>query len=269
MKDLFSNGFAAMGESSRKNRLVMRYKTNLKAFSSLLRSKKDMVRRSRVESRLFLSLGLVISLLMVITAFQWEFHDKVAVIDLTGNDRNSFDDLLDVPVTEQPPPPPPANQTIVNIIEVSNEEEIIEEIEIDFDIEVSEETIVQDVIYEAGDVIDLEEEKAEEVFTIVEEQPQPVDGIRAFYEFVTSELRYPDQARRLGVEGKVFVQFVVDTEGNLTKAQIAKGIGAGCDEEALRVIQMAPRWNPGKQRGRPVNVIRIIPIHFKLMQQTD
>ena len=264
MKDLFSSGFAGMGESTRKNQLKMRYTTDLKAFKSLLKSKKDKAKRTRVEAKLFRSLGLVISLLMVITAFQWKFADNGGVVDLSGNARDSFEDLLDVPVTEQPPPPPPAKQAIVNIVEVSDEEEIIEEIDVDFDIEVNEETTVQEVIYEATD-LDMEEEEAEEIFMIVEEQPEPIGGTAAFYKFVAEELDYPDQARRTGIEGKVFVQFVVDKEGNLTQPKIAKGIGGGCDEEALRVISKAPKWKPGKQRGKPVSVIRIIPIHFKLM----
>ena len=66
------------------------------------------------------------------------------------------------------------------------------------------------------------------------------------------------------IEGKVFVQFVVDKDGNLTNVQAIKGIGAGCDEEAVRVIAKAKRWSPGKQRGRPVKVRMILPITFKL-----
>ena len=71
----------------------------------------------------------------------------------------------------------------------------------------------------------------------------------------------------MGIEGKVFLQFIVDKQGNLTQIIVAKGIGGGCDEEALRVISLAPKWRPGKQRGKPVSVIRIIPIHFKLIDQ--
>jgi protein TonB len=68
----------------------------------------------------------------------------------------------------------------------------------------------------------------------------------------------------MGVEGKVFVQFVVDKDGTLTDIKAVKGIGAGCDEEAVRVLKAAPKWKPGKQRGRPVKVRMILPITFKL-----
>jgi TonB family protein len=107
----------------------------------------------------------------------------------------------------------------------------------------------------------------EEVFDIVEDQPTPVDGITAFYEYVATNMMYPTEARSKGIEGRVFIQFVVDKDGNLTKVKPVKGIGAGCDEEAVRVIENAPKWNPGKQKGKTVNVKLILPITFYLNPQ--
>ena len=86
----------------------------------------------------------------------------------------------------------------------------------------------------------------------------------AFYKYISTNLRYPDQARKMGVEGKVFVQFIVDKDGSITDVQAIKGIGEGCDEEAVRVIEGSNKWIPGKQRGRPVKVKMILPITFKL-----
>ena len=106
--------------------------------------------------------------------------------------------------------------------------------------------------------------QVDEIFTIVEDQPTPPGGMSAFYKYVATSLRYPAQARRMGIEGKVFVQFVVGKDGTLTDVQAIKGIGAGCDEEAVRVISRAKKWSPGKQRGRPVRVRMILPITFKL-----
>jgi len=77
-------------------------------------------------------------------------------------------------------------------------------------------------------------------------------------------MRYPVQARRMGIEGRVFVQFVVQKDGSLQEIQVIKGIGAGCDEEAVRVIKKSKNWKPGKQRGRAVKVRMIIPIVFRL-----
>lgn len=111
----------------------------------------------------------------------------------------------------------------------------------------------------------MPEEKVDEIFTIVEVQPGPVGGMKAFYEFVAKNLKYPSKARRMGIEGRVFVEFVVEKDGSLTDIKVAKGIGGGCDEEAIKVISEAPNWEPGKQRGRAVRVRMIMPIMFKLM----
>jgi periplasmic protein TonB len=209
-------------------------------------------------SGLFLSIGLMLSLLFVITAFEWKFYEDLGAIDLKAG-TEVFDDLMEVPQTEQTPPPP---QKLVQpeIIEVEDDEDIKEEISIDLDIEMNETTVIQEVVFTAAP----EEEEADEIFTIVEDQPTPAGGMQAFYKYVSDNLKYPAQARRMGIEGKVFVQFVVDRDGKLNEVQAVKGIGAGCDEEAVRVIQGAPKWNPGKQRGRPVRVRMILPITFKL-----
>ena len=200
------------------------------------------------KSGLFMNIGLCVSLLLVITAFEWRFYD-----------RGSAMDLLEIPPTEQPPPPPPVIQQ-PEIIEVPDEEEIEEEIEIEIDVEITEETVIEEIVFEEAP----EEEEVDEIFTIVEDQPQPPGGMGAFYKYVGTTLRYPAQARRMGIEGKVFVQFVVGKDGSLTDVQAIKGIGAGCDEEAVRVISRAKKWSPGKQRGRPVRVRMILPITFKL-----
>ena len=210
------------------------------------------------KSSLFLNIGLCISLLLVITAFEWKFYDRGSGMDLGSIDDN-FEDLMEIPQTEQPPPPPPVIQQ-PEIIEVPDEEEIEEEIEIIIDVEITEETVIEEIVFEEAP----EEEEVDEIFTIVEDQPEPPGGIGAFYKYVATTLRYPAQARRMGIEGKVFVQFVVDKDGSLTNVQAIKGIGAGCDEEAVRVISKAKKWKPGRQRGRAVKVRMILPITFKL-----
>lgn len=103
-----------------------------------------------------------------------------------------------------------------------------------------------------------------DIFTIVEDQPQFEGGMKAFYQYITSKLQYPGQARQQGIEGKVFVQFVVEKDGSLSNVNTVKGIGAGCDEEAVRVLKESPKWKPGLQRGRAVKVRMILPITFKL-----
>jgi len=207
---------------------------------------------------LFLNIGLVVSLLLVIFAFEKKVYDDGSQVNLSAQAEN-FEDLMDIPQTQQPPPPPP-KKLQPEIIEVPDEEEIEEDIEIDLDVEMTESTVIETVVFDQAP----EEEEVEEIFTIVEDQPTPDGGMAAFYQFVQKNLKYPAQARRMGIEGKVFVQFVVDKNGQLTEVTAVKGIGAGCDEEAVRVIEGAPKWKPGKQRGRAVKVRMILPITFKL-----
>jgi TonB family protein len=103
-----------------------------------------------------------------------------------------------------------------------------------------------------------------ELFTVVEQQPEYEGGMEAFYKYVSSEMTYPLQARQRGIEGRVYVQFVVEKDGSLSDVKVIKGIGAGCDSEAVRVVQNASSFKPGTQRGRPVRVRMSMPIIFKL-----
>lgn len=93
---------------------------------------------------------------------------------------------------------------------------------------------------------------------------EPVGGYYAFSQYLDDNLIYPDQAKELGIEGNVFVSFVVDTEGNLTELTVVKGIGAGCDEEAVRLLKSAPKWQPARQGGQLVSKKAVMPVKFKL-----
>ena len=210
------------------------------------------------KTGLFLNIGLVVSLIFCITAFEWKFYDDSGSVDL-GQVNDDFEELAEIPPTQQPPPPPPKIQQ-PQIIEVPDEEEIEEEIEIDLDVEISEETVIEEVEFEEP----AEEEETDEIFTIVEQQPEPAGGMSAFYAYVGKRIKYPSQARRMGVEGRVFVQFVVERDGTIQDVQAVKGIGAGCDEEAVRIVKSHPKWKAGKQRGKPVRVRMILPITFRL-----
>ncbi|WP_462252723.1 energy transducer TonB [Ekhidna sp.] len=209
------------------------------------------------QSGMFLNIGMAASLLLIIVAFEWRTYDDSGLMDL-GNVDDDFEDIIDIPPTEQPPPPPPKVQ-IPEIIEIPDEEEIEEEIEVELDVEVTEETVVEEIVFEEAP----EEENVDEIFTIVEESASFPGGITAFYGYLKKELKYPRQAQRMGIEGRVFVQFVVERDGSLTDIHVVKGIGAGCDEEAVRVLKESPKWKPGKQRGKPVRQKMIQNILFK------
>jgi protein TonB len=229
-----------------------------KIIGEVIKAKSDRIYRRERIKQVVTWFSFCLSISAIIIVFELKTYEKGSVVQLASiNDQ--FEDILDIPQTQQPPPPPPAIQQPV-IIEVPNEEEIDEEISIDLDIEMTEDQVIEDII--AFD--EPEKEEAETIFQIVEETPSPQGGLQAFYRYLGKNLKYPAQARRMGVEGRVFLSFVVEKDGSLTDIQVMKGIGAGCDEESIRVMSNAPKWNPGKQRGVPVRVRYSFPIIFKL-----
>lgn len=114
----------------------------------------------------------------------------------------------------------------------------------------------------------MEEETAEtEVFVIVEQAPEFPGGEKKRLEFLKENLNYPEEAQKAGFQGTVYITFVVEKDGKISDVRVLRGIGAGCDEEALRVIRLMPKWKPGTQRGKPVRVQMNLPITFSLLQK--
>ncbi len=210
------------------------------------------------KTSFFFSIGLLLTMALVFMAFEWRSYED-SLVNLQGKSTNTFEEMLEVPPTEQPPPPAPIIQQ-PQIVEVPDEEEIKEDLNLKFDVEVTEETKVEEVVVAPVE----EKENVDEIFSVVEESAEPKGGMPAFYKFVGEKIKYPAQARRMGVEGRVFVEFVVNRDGSIVDVRSIKGIGAGCDEEAVRIVQSAPAWKPGKQRGKAVRQKMVIPIIFKL-----
>ncbi len=211
------------------------------------------------KTGLFFSIGLLVTMSLVLAAFEWKQYEA-KIEDLVKRNADVFEETIEVPPTDIPPPPPPQVQAPV-IVEVPDEEEIEEEIQVNLDIEVSQDTKVEEVIVKP---VEEPKEEVDEIFTIVEESAAPKGGMAAFYKYVSDKMKYPPQARRMGIDGKVFVEFVINKDGSISDVKAVKGIGAGCDEEAVRVVQSAPSWSPGKQRGKPVKQRMVLPITFKL-----
>ena len=109
--------------------------------------------------------------------------------------------------------------------------------------------------------------KAGDVFTLVDETATPVAGMSEYYQYIMHNLRYPAEARKKGIEGKVYVEFIVGIDGDIEVTGVS-GIGGGCELEAMRVVQSSPKWNPGKNNGVPVRQKMILPINFSLEGST-
>ena len=107
-------------------------------------------------------------------------------------------------------------------------------------------------------------QKNEEVFDVVEQMPEYPGGMQALFEFLSQNIKYPEDAQKQKVEGRVIVTFVVETDGSISNVEVAKHAFPSLDNEAVRVIQAMPNWTPGKQSGKVVRVKYTIPINFSL-----
>ena len=221
--------------------------------------------KADLESRkgIFFQLGLIFAMAVILVAFEWKSYDAMD-INTMGDQRaiNEVEELATITQqnTPPPPPPPPAPSMVLNIVE--NTAEIDDDISIDA--EADENTQVEE--YKAPVMKQADEEVVEEqeIFMVVENAPAFPGGDVARMKFLQDNIKYPQMARESGIQGTVYVTFVVERNGNVTDVKILRGIGGGCDEEAVRVVQNMPKWEPGKQRGKPVRVQFNMPIKFTL-----
>ncbi len=217
--------------------------------------------KADLESKkpIFLQVGLIFALAFVIFAFEYRSYEQGPGFEFQLQVDDTPEEII--PITKQeikpPPPPPPRQVTVINIVE--DDVEIEDDLELD--VEVDQETIIEDFVPFAYDEEEVEEM---EIFTVVESMPGYPGGDAARMKYLQENIKYPQMARESGIQGTVYATFVVEIDGSVTDVRILRGIGGGCDEEAIRVIQQMPRWNPGQQRGKPVRVQFTMPIRFTL-----
>jgi protein TonB len=220
--------------------------------------------KADLESKkiIFTEMGLVIALAISLFAFEWKTYEKT-VMDLgTRQVENIAEEII--PITEQklktPPPPPPKQVVKINVVE----DDIEVEDDIDIDVEADENTEVQEYIAPAKSMEDEESAEEMQIFMVVESMPVYPGGETALYKFLAENIKYPQMAKESGIQGRVFVTFVVERDGRVTDVRVLRGIGGGCDEEAIRVVASMPNWTPGKQRGKSVRVQYNLPVKFTL-----
>lgn len=206
----------------------------------------------RMKYQRVIEISLALSLLVLVLAFK--FFPKFEKEDVQLEAPQELVQVEDVEATKQETPPPPPPKPPIPIEAPSDD--VLEDIEIeDTELDVEEEI--------AAPPPPIEEEKDDDVeatfFVAVEEMPAPIGGISA----IQKKIVYPEIAKRAGVQGRVFVKAFVNEKGIVEKVELVKGIGAGCDEEALRAVK-ATRFKPGRQRGKAVRVQVMIPVLFKL-----
>jgi len=171
---------------------------------------------------------------------------------------------------EVPPPPPPV-QNLVKFTppEVTNEE-VTEEVKtIDELKDTKAQISVTDVAgnTDASEVADLKVvEEKEEPLAFVEQMPEFPGGQDALFKYLNSNIKYPSIAQEMGISGKVVLQFVVDKQGKIGNIKVVRTLGAGCDEEAVRVVKAMPSWKAGRQNGKSVPVYFTLPVFFQLKE---
>ena len=199
---------------------------------------------------MFFQIGLAVTLISILIAFEWKSYDKS---NFNLGDLN-LDDMEEeiIPITRQevkPPPPPPPPPEIIEIVE--------DEVEIENEVEIEETETDEE------EMIEIEEDD-EEFFMVVENMPEFPGGDLGLMKFIQKNVRYPAIAKEYNITGKVYVSFIVDKQGNVTNVKIVRGVDKNLDAEAVRVVSSLPKYKPGKQRGKPVRVMFTIPINFTL-----
>lgn len=203
---------------------------------------------------LIIELGLILTLSLFIVIFRIDFYPQQAEEDfyVEVQEEVFVEEIVQTKQVDTPPPPPRPPVPI----EVPNDEILVDDF-IEFDAEL-----------DLDGPIDLpppppkpanDDEFDEEIFIVVEQPPVLIGGIQG----VQKSIVYPELALKVGIEGRVVVQFVVDRDGKVVNPVVMRGIGGGCDEEAIRAVKLA-KFQPGMQRGRPVAVRYSLPITFKI-----
>lgn len=206
---------------------------------------------------MFLAISLIISIGALVSAFQYQSSSQGADF---GLDQNIEEEELmeitrqDIKEPEPEQPQEQQQQQTIEIIEiVDNSQDINEDTEFDFEFDEDEE-------------IDLEEiaEEDDKIFIYVKNMPEFPGGKLALRRYVAEHVVYPAVARENGIEGTVFLRFEVTKSGKIGRVELQKGVDPLLDDEAIRVIKELPKFKPGEQNGKKVNVWYSIPVTFKL-----
>ena len=209
-----------------------------------------------------LLIGAILVLSVLFIGFEWSERDKKVTTD-TGIQEVVFEEEI-IPITEQEQPkqapPPPEAPKVEEVLEIMDNDSQVEE----STIQASDDT--QAAVEVKYTPVEVEEEEVEEqqIFQVVEEMPEFPGGMGECMKFLAKNIKYPTVAQENGVQGRVIVQFVVNSDGSIVDPQVVKPVNPYLDKEALRVVSAMPKWKPGEQRGKKVRVRFTLPVTFRL-----
>ncbi|WP_282038164.1 energy transducer TonB [Saccharicrinis aurantiacus] len=205
---------------------------------------------------MFLQIGFVLVLALVLVAFEWSSYSVNVPDEFEVNGDEIADVIIPITYPKDATPPPPPPKTIIDIINLVDDNTIIEDDNLEFTTESNE-----DIVF---DIPIIEETRDDSIFIIVEKMPSFPGGNSALRQYLGDAVQYPSTAIDNQIQGKVYVSFVVSKTGEVKDVTLLRGIHPSLDTEALRVVQSMPRWEPGEQRDKKVNVSYTVPINFSL-----
>lgn len=208
-----------------------------------------------------LMIGLVISLSIMFVALEWTQKDEVLAADSYPVVTFVPEDMIPITLPEKKTvPPPPAALAKADIIEIVKDDADVED-----DIMASIEDNQEWLDPQEYDFPIIEPEpEPDEIFMIVEDQPEFPGGTAALLEYLKKNIKYPAICRENNIQGRVLVTFIVNKDGAIVEPEVVKSVNPSLDKEALRVISQMPNWKPGYQRGKPVRVKFTVPVNFQL-----
>ena len=220
--------------------------------------------KANLESKrpTWLLVGYVTVLAFMFVAFEWTRDIRV---DTSGRiNENVFEQDMEIPLTRQPeltPPPPPQVTPINDGLTIIDDDATAEETNFASLEETGEDVVIKHIPVTVDEEVVVEDD----IFVVVEENPQfPNGGTAGLLQYLGKNIKYPTIPQENGTQGRVTVQFVVNKDGSIVDVKVIRGVDPYLDKEAVRVISTMPKWIPGKQRGVPVRCKFTVPVTFKL-----
>ncbi len=216
------------------------------------------------KNALFLEIGLIVALGLCLLAFEWSSSDKVETMELAAEVQAIEEEqIINTQEQMEIPPEMPKIPVLSDIIDIVDDDIQVND-DLFIDMEDNANIGVEIMEYHAA----VEEEVVEEEaipFALVEQKPRFQGGdANTFSAWVNKNLQYPEIAKENGIQGRVTLQFTVNTDGSVSNVKVLRGVDASLDKEAVRIVSMSPKWEPGKQRERPVKVVYNFPVVFQL-----
>lgn len=220
------------------------------------------------KKTLFFLVGLVVTLSVVLIAFEWKTYER-NLMDLGQLNIDIEDEIIPITQRQQqpPPPPPPAPPEVIQIVE--NEAEIdeikFESTEMD---ESEEIEFVEEVEEETDEIFNFAVVENKPVYPGCEKLATEEEKFNCFNQsimkHISKNFKFPEMARQMGIQGKVYVNFVIEKDGSISNVSIARGVDKLLDDEAIRTVKTLPKFQPAKQRGKSVRMQYTVPINAKL-----